>query len=295
MAKTKAKAKLAGKSVKASKTGKPGAAKAVARTKTKAKAAGGAALRKLDAALRMLETVKTPPIPVEHLVSEGHALARVANKYEKELRRVGVDAKLIASIETRATALAEAQSELALARGRKRTASEIEVEQRGIALRSEMVADGRFALRDDEDAQASLNRIQEGEGLDDLVQDLRDLSAFAKKYEKALAKIGVKVDRKVKDAQKLAASLEEQVVGRRVGDVDEHSAVELRDRAATYLLEAVREIRAAGAYVFRTAPEIAARFRGAYDAQRRAHRTPKDKSKANGATSANGGANTTAS
>jgi hypothetical protein len=56
----------------------------------------------------------------------------------------------------------------------KRSAAEVALELQALELRADMVADGRFALRSDADAQAILDRIQEGEGLDDLIQDPPD-------------------------------------------------------------------------------------------------------------------------
>ena len=130
--------------------------------------------------------------------------------------------------------------------------------------------DGRFALRANPDAQAALDHIQEGTGLDDLVQDLRDLIAFLTRYKAALTAIGAKPDAKKAQAAKLADALGDNVASRRTGDRNESAALDMRDRAATYLLEAMREIRAAGTYAFRKRPEICARFRGTYDVTKRA-------------------------
>lgn len=118
-------------------------------------------------------------------------------------------------------------------------------------LRADLIADGRFALRSDVEAQAVLDRIQEGDGLDDLIQDLRALSAFARQHEDALARIGAQPDVRTKLAEKIATELEQHLAGRRAGDRDEEAALDFRNRAATHLAEVMREIRATGAYVFR--------------------------------------------
>jgi len=123
----------------------------------------------------------------------------------------------------------------------------------------------RKALRathhQDPDAQAVLDRIQEGIGLDDLIQDLRALAVFFRQNVPALERIGAKPDSKRQQAEKTAGELEGLLAGRRAGDRDEAAAIDLRNRAAVHLQDAVAEIRATGAYVFRRQPRKAVKFR----------------------------------
>lgn len=214
-------------------------------------------------------SVSPPQIPVYHLLGEARALEKVVAKHAAELRRVGVESALIQSVGARADLLSDAQGELALVGKSKRTKAERLLEQTSIELRRDMIADGRYALRDDADAQATLTHVQEGEGLDDLVQDLRDMSGFHRRYASALAKVGVDAAAKSKKATELAGALGDSLAGRRTSDAEERSAFDLRNRAATYLTLAMRELRDAGAYAFRATPEIAARFRGTYVALHR--------------------------
>jgi hypothetical protein len=229
------------------------------------------ALDRLRAELAKIESPQPPPIPVDRLVGEAKLLAKAAEKRLAGLKKVGLDAKLVSGLEDRASALADAQAELTLARGAKRTKAEVALERDAIALRSQMVADGRYALRDDEDAQAALDAIQEGEGLDDLVQDLRALATFQTEHAAALSKIGVKAKGNAASANKVADGLEALVLARRSGD-DQASAEarDLRDRAATHLFHAMSEVRAAGTYAFRDDPAAVQKFRSAYRATKRA-------------------------
>jgi hypothetical protein len=239
----------------------------------KGKKAGSKRDGKFLAALGALEDVSPPPIPAANLIAEGHALAKVATKYAEALRKVGLDAKLARSLADRAELLASAQSDLAITRANRRTKREVALEAEAIAARRDMVADGRYALRNDAEAQAALDRVQEGEGLDDLIQDLRDLATFHRTHARALAKIGVKGAGKATRAEELAAELSAAVSARRAGNEEESAALDLRNRAATYLVLAMREVREAGAYAFRSKPDVAARFRGAYAAQHRSRST----------------------
>jgi hypothetical protein len=218
--------------------------------------------------------VRPPPIPVYHLLGEARALDKIAHKYGKELRRVGIASSLLASLSERTDLLSHLQGELALVRKSRRSKQEIAQEADAIELRRDMIADGRYALRDDADAQATLDHVQEGEGLDDLVQDLRDMAAFHTQHKAVLSKIGVKAEARAKAARALAEALGETLAGRRTGDVEEKTALDLRNRASTSLVGAMREIRAAGIYALRKDPDLVGRFRGTYFAKHRAGKKP---------------------
>ncbi|MEO7111809.1 MAG: hypothetical protein ABI183_15310 [Polyangiaceae bacterium] len=216
--------------------------------------------------------VRVPSIPVDRLIGEARALEKVATAQANVLVQVGVEKSLIAALGPRAAALTEAQATLVVARGKVRTKPEIALEKEGVSLRSDMVADGRYALRSDDNAQATLNYIQEGEGLDDLVQDLKDLTAFFTKYERELGRVVSDRTKKRTRASQVAASLEAMVAERRAADAQGGAEKDLRDRYATLLEQAMSEVRAAGVYVFRKQPDVQAKFRSSYTAAKRTKR-----------------------
>lgn len=116
------------------------------------------------------EMNRDPAIPTPRMVPEAHALFLACEKHGDRLVAVGVQRKLIQSIPERAQAAAGALARLDNVRGRKRTTQELE--QQGQQLRSDIVAGGRYALRTNDKAQSTLDLIQEGTGLDSLVQDV---------------------------------------------------------------------------------------------------------------------------
>lgn len=215
------------------------------------------------------DKVKEPPYPPPHLVAEANALYLVADRHRKSLNAVGVDDALIDALPRRAQALAGAQAARALVPETERSAQELETEEAAYEVRNELYAAGRFATRDDDLAQSSLDRVSEGAGLDDLVQDLKDLHAFAGKYESELVAIKIDVDTLTKRALALAGEFEQQLAHRRAATDAERAATDLRNRAATHLYEAMAEIRAAGVFAFRNDPNVLPLFRSAY---RRRHR-----------------------
>jgi hypothetical protein len=204
------------------------------------------------------------------LVGEALALSVTARRYAARLNCAGCPAALIDGLGPRAHALAEAQAELSALRGRKRSEAEVALEAVATELRGEMIADGRFALRNDPGAQKILDDIQEGEGLEALIQDLKDVAAFSEKYADTLHKIRIDPVAKAARARKIAGELGDYVAARRSGDTEEAAALDLRNRAATHLLVAVNEVRATGDYVFRKSPRIVVRFRSDRSAERRA-------------------------
>jgi hypothetical protein len=218
--------------------------------------------------------VPLPTMPVDRMIGEGLALALSAAEHTAELLAAGMEESLIGEVRLRASALAEAQAELVAMRGLKRTLAEVALEQQAMELRADMIADGRFALRDDIHAQSVLDRIQEGDGLDDLIQDLRALSVFFRDRKPALDRIGAKPEIKRQQADKTASELESLLAGRRAGDNDEIQAMDTRNRAAAYLADAMAEVRATGIYVFRRHPRNATKFRSPYNNIRRGGRKP---------------------
>jgi hypothetical protein len=234
---------------------------------------GTMALRALRQELEAIpaDEVAVPVIPVDRLVGEGLALAASARQHAGELVGAGLDPALIAGLGVRAQALAEAQAQLLALRGHRR-ADELALERRAIELRSDMVAGGRYGLREDRDAQAVLDHIQEGEGVDDLIGDLRALAVFFRNRAPALARIGAQPDLTRRQAEETAGELEALLATRRGSDVGEGQAMDLRNRAATHLWAAMTHVRAAGAYAFRRQPRTLAKFRSAYNTFRRTGR-----------------------
>jgi hypothetical protein len=266
------------KKVKSAK--KRAAAKATKPTKKSAAPADHALLA---ARLRAIEEVHAPVIPVDRLIGEARAVARAATADRDALVQVGLDWALATLLPQAATALSDAQVEMLQVVRTQRSTREVELEQAGIALRSAMIADVRFARRDDADVQATLDTIVEGEGLDDEIQDLRELAALFKTHAAALKRVGADPAGKARKATAVADELEGLLAERRSrGSRHGKEPIEARDRAATLVNKLLREIRAAGVYAFRKDPARQARYRSAYQAQKRAR--PKRKaSQPNGA------------
>lgn len=150
-----------------------------------------------------------------------------------------------------------------------RSTEELEAESAAFEVRNDIYAAGRYATRTIVEAQRTLDKISEGTGHDDLVQDLKDEALFCKTYAAELEKIGQDPEALAKRALALSAKFEAYLAKRRATTEAERLATDLRDRASTFLWEAMSEIRTAGSYRFRRDPAVRPLFHSAY---RRRHR-----------------------
>ncbi|MBL9009458.1 MAG: hypothetical protein JNJ46_34705 [Myxococcales bacterium] len=233
-----------------------------------------ATLRELEGALKKLPKldIVAPNIPVERLVAEGVELASVAWRDLRKLETAGLDHRIVVELGKRAQALSEAQAELVALRSRGRSSEEEDLLAEATELRSEALAAGRLALRNDPIALSKLDDVAEGEGLDDLLQDLQDLAALLRSYARAYSQVGLKPSELANWSETLRLRLSKYIAERRAGDADLAAAKDLRDRAATYLSDAVALTRLTGAYVFRKDPRKLLNYRSGYNAERRARK-----------------------
>lgn len=233
-----------------------------------------ATLRELEGRLNALSRldIVAPNIPVERLVAEGVELATVAWRDLKKLSTAGLDRMIVVELGKRAQALSEAQAELSALRSRGRSSEEEDLIAEASELRSEALAAGRLALRNDPVAMGKLDDIAEGEGLEDLLQDLQDLAVVLRSYSRAYSQVGLKPAELANWSETLRLRLSKYISEGRPGDAGLVAAKDLRDRAATYLAEVVTLTRLAGSYVFRKDPRRLLSYRSVHYASARSRR-----------------------
>jgi hypothetical protein len=215
------------------------------------------------------DKVQPPPIPADKLAAEGVAVALAAEQDRAGLLAAGLTAEMMDRLMPAAHALAEAEAVVRNQRRKERTSAELALEQEAHTLRADVLAECDHAVRKDPDGKAVLSRVREGDGLDDLVQDLRDLGVFLSSRASQVTAVGVDAGARAAQVKDMASRLEETVAGRRTSASAERAAYDARDRAATYLWEALVETRETAAFVFRKDPERAAQYRSAYLARKR--------------------------
>jgi len=112
-----------------------------------------------------------------------------------------------------------------------------------------MLHNFRFAYRNDPNMQARLNRIADGSGNADTIQDLHDMAILGK--ENAAPLIAINYDVTTLDtAADLAVNMS-KVLARANDNREEISQLRInRDKAFTYLKQAVDTVRDYGKFVF---------------------------------------------
>ncbi len=200
--------------------------------------------------------VLTPNMPIDVFVQEAENLYHWCIDDQPALTRVGLDWNLVISLPARAGACREAQSLWNKERNTRQEAEQAWKEQAPAAfdLRDQLLHDFRFAFRKSEGLLKRVDEIAQGNTNSDMVQDLNDLAALGKANAALLAPINFDVTK-----LDLAADLSDRMgdlLGAANGERKEVSeAMVVRDKAYTYLKQAVDEIRECGKFAFWRNPD----------------------------------------
>jgi hypothetical protein len=197
------------------------------------------------------EDVKKPNMPVGEAVQEAENLVAWCQEDKADLTAAGLDWLLVEDMPVRAGACRYAQSIWAR-ESRSREAAQKQWQAQSPAafdLRDELVHHFLFAFRNHPDMVAKTQIIREGGSSADMLQDLSDLSVLGKNNQELLKAVGVNV-KLLTTAATMADELSALLAlanGANGGDVN---AKATRDKAYTYMKQAMDEIRKTGQYVF---------------------------------------------
>jgi hypothetical protein len=198
----------------------------------------------------------TPNIPIDVFVQEAENLYHWSLDDQDALTRVGLDRNLVLSLPTRAGACREAQSLWIKEHNTRQQAEQDWKDEAPAAfdLRDQLIHNFRFAFRKFDGLLSRVDEIAQGDTNSDMVQDLNDLSILGKANPEPLAAINF--DLALLDR---AADLSDRMgdlLGATNGERKEDSeAMLIRDKAFTYLKQAVDEIRNCGKFAFWRTPE----------------------------------------
>jgi hypothetical protein len=215
-----------------------------------------------------------PDMPMSVALQEASDLAVLVNTelVRNRLVAVGCQGETLALLPKVVDATRAAQSEWAVSRDRSKGEAQRNRETAGDALRADLIAACRFNLRHNRTAQATLDAIVQGEGVADLVQDLKDLGALIERHTEAFAADQTfDPSRAAESARSLAADIEAGLSGTRATR-DQDQAKLVRDQAYTLLDDLMAEVRNAGKYAFRKEPAMAAKFTSQYLRRKRRRR-----------------------
>ena len=221
--------------------------------------------------------VREPAMPMAVALQEGNDLATLVSSGDvrEKLIAVGMPADGLDSLSNVVKATRTSQSNWVVQRDRSKTDAQKEREEAAYSCRAHIQAASRWNLRTDRRGMATVNAIAEGEGVPDLIQDLRDLAGLLDDRRPAFD-LDTTFDpvAKAEEARSSASEVESGLSAERLRD-DQTKSKDLRDRAYTHLAGKVGEIREAGRYAFRDDSEMQAKFASAYlRAKRRKRKQP---------------------
>lgn len=200
--------------------------------------------------------VLTPNMPIDVFVQEAENLFHWCLDDLTPLTAVGLSWELVTSLPVRAGACREAQS---LWIKERNTNQEAESKWKAEApaafdLRDQLLHHFRFAFRKDEGLLARVEEIAQGNSNADMVQDLNDLATLGKAHTALLSNINFDLSQLDQAAD--VADRMGDLLGATNGERKSVSeAMQLRDKAYTYLKLAVDEIRECGKFVFWRNPD----------------------------------------
>jgi hypothetical protein len=189
-----------------------------------------------------------PKESVAALVAEARWLGDVAWRARKALANVGVPMEVVECLDLRATVLEGAQIRLRASAVTK-SEEELALTDEAMRLRREIVKIVKFAARASSEVVRLVAKVPPVVGLQRTLSDLDFLGHVAFDHAPLLAKAGVDGMALGERATGLSHRLGAIVSARWSRKAGRAQAVSLRDRAAAWLAEAVREVKLALRYL----------------------------------------------
>ncbi len=217
--------------------------------------------------------VKEPDMPVTDALGEGEALHEFLESKEGEgaknkLLAVGVAPKFLVGLGLALGALRAAQA-VFQSKGRRTKADGAEAaETAAYTLRGDIMTACRWNLRNDRIALGALDKINEGEGIQDLLGDLGALAILITEKAAAFSEDTTFKPAERAEACRQSIALVSAFLSDPENKIDAQEALDLRNRAWTYYARQRREIRAAADHAFRHDAKTLKHFFSAYDRAR---------------------------
>lgn len=195
--------------------------------------------------------LKYPTMPMGVYHQEGADLYDWLQSDREALVKAGLDWQLVEGLPERIGASRHAQSRWRTLRFTRAEAQREYADRSPAAydLRDRLVHDMLFAFRKQSDVLGRVRAIAEGSGDADMLQDLSDLAELGRTYPAALETINF--DTALLDEADDTCEALSPLLASANGEANMDNEVKLnRDRAYSYLKEAIDEIRECGRYVF---------------------------------------------
>lgn len=198
----------------------------------------------------------SPSLPVNNYLQEAEDLFHWTLEDLPQLTTIGLSEEKRLDLNIRTGACRETQS---LWNKDRRTTKDAEKQWLAISplaynLRDELIHKFRFAFRKDSKILARVSDIAKGTGHPDMIQDLNDLAVLGKENTDKLTPINFDLTLLDTAAETSANCADVLAIANGSKQKGNETKV-FRDKAYTYLKQAVDEFRAAGKYLFWKNPE----------------------------------------
>ncbi len=209
-------------------------------------------------------------IPVGVYIQEADALYRWCKDDREALVSVGLSWELVEDLPFRIEALREAQALWRVLRYKNQAPNSMWAQEwpAAVALRAELLDSFTFAFRKFPALQSKIRAVRKVKNQASMIQDLNDLGVIGRQSAEQLEAIGFDMSllaRAVEMSEKMATLLGKSQVDR----PEYREAKQMRDRAFTYLKEAVDETREYGRFAFRKNPERVKGYRSEHVRRKR--------------------------
>jgi len=209
--------------------------------------------------------VLIPDTPVDVFNQEAEDLYQVALVDKEQLMARGLSEETIDLLPQAAGACRYAEANWNKERNEKQEAEREwkEKSPEAYELRSDLIHELEFAFVENKELLSAQDRIKDGNGHADMIQDLVDLSVLGKEQTELLNQTNFDATLLVR-AETVADEIS-VILARANGTKDENNKAKvLRDKAYTYLKAIVDEVRRYGKFVFRKDEEHLAKYASEY-------------------------------
>ncbi|WP_378185798.1 hypothetical protein ACE939_11830 [Aquimarina sp. W85] len=203
------------------------------------------------------EAVKAPTMPVDVQLQEAEDLSLWIQQDKRELKAAGLDwTRYVDTLGIRAGACRYAQALWIKERYEQKEIKKSwqDAAKEGFALRNALIADFKFVYPNNQRIAAALKQTRKGKSAADMIQDLSDLAVLGSEYVKTQNSI-IAIQERIKKAQALSTQLGATKAKATNHQLSTSTSKLMRDKACSYLKEAVDEIRRTGKYVFNHIPD----------------------------------------
>lgn len=215
---------------------------------------------------------KPPSMPVRTAQLEAERLWAVAKPARAKFAALeDFPVEIFDAIPFLIEALSEAETDWQRKRFQKRATGLVATRKEAEAGRSMVMSAARYRLRKNAEAQTELDRIDEGQGLADLIQDLNDLATFIETHLTVLTR-----DANITAATPEAFRSWARTLSEGEGDSDAAlTAIAHRNMVYVALDEALSEVRSAARYLYARDPRRLAPYLSQFEAARKRGRRNK--------------------